>query len=49
MHPDRRGKSKWVKLTPWYYTKKRKRSRSAERRDAINADRSGTEGPRIKA
>lgn len=38
MHPDRFGKSKWVKLRPWYYTTKRRRSREEQRRDAIKAE-----------
>lgn len=42
MHPDRLDKSKWVKVLPWYYTKKRKRSRAADRRDAIRADLKGS-------
>jgi hypothetical protein len=38
MHPDRMGKSKWVKVLPWYYTAKRRRSRSAERHAAIRSE-----------
>ena len=38
MHPDRMGKSKYVKVLPWYYTAKRRRSRRDERRSAIVAD-----------
>lgn len=38
MHPDRMGKSKWVKVLPWHYTAKRRRSRRADRGTAIKAD-----------
>ena len=31
------GKSKWVKLNPWYYTTKRQASRQAAKRAAIEA------------
>jgi hypothetical protein len=32
------GKSKWVKVLPWYYTAKRRHSRRNERRTAIRSE-----------
>jgi uncharacterized protein YuzE len=38
MHPDRMGKSRWVKLTPWYYTRKGKAARAAAEQLAVEYD-----------
>ena len=35
MRPDRMGKSKWVKVLPWYYTRKRQPARQAVERQAL--------------
>jgi hypothetical protein len=35
MRPDRMGKSKWAKVTPWYYAAKRKRARQWEAMQAL--------------
>jgi hypothetical protein len=41
-------RSKWVKLLPWYYTKRRQPTRAAERESAIAADLTATCGPGLE-
>lgn len=36
--------SKWVKITPWYYARRKGRSRASEKKAAIEFDRKANGG-----
>lgn len=40
-------RSKWVKLLPWYYTKRRQPTRAVEREMAIEDDLAAVAGPEL--